>query len=182
MAWGKSGHGKAEQGIDPGLQEQPGQVHAAGGGGLGMGVGQPGVHRNQGNLNAKGQQKGAEQQDFGGGAQWPMLHQLIYRKGVNPGLVSMQDIQGDEGDEHQQTAGQGVKQELDGRVDPVLMPPDAHQEEHGNNLDFPKEIKEQQIGGQEEAGQGALQEKDEEKEGADLEVDGLPGDRARKRY
>ena len=109
-------------------------------------------------------------------AQGRVLHQLVHRKGVNPGLVAMDDIEGDEGDEHQQAAGQGVEEELDGRVDAVFVAPDAHQEKHGDDLDFPKEIKEQQISGQKEAGQGALQKQNEEKEGAYLEVDGLPGD------
>ncbi len=141
-----------------------------------MGVGQPGMHRQQRDLDAEGQQKGGEQEDFGGAPQGSMLRQLVDREGVNPGRLPVEDVEDQQGDEHHQAAGQGVQQELDGRVDAVLVPPDAHQEEHGDDLDLPKEVKEQQIGGQKEAGQGALQEQDEEIEGAVLKIDGPPGD------
>ena len=84
------------------------------------------MHRQEGDLDAEGQEKGGEQQDFGGAPQRPVLGQLVHREGVNPGLLPMQDIEDQEGDEHHQAAGQGVQQELDGRVDAVLVPPDAH--------------------------------------------------------
>ena len=54
---GKQGEGKAEQGVKAGLQEHAGQVDAAGGGGLGVGVGEPGVHRHHGYLDDEGQQQ-----------------------------------------------------------------------------------------------------------------------------
>ncbi len=57
----------------------------------------------------------------------------------------------------EQTAAQGEQNKLDCGIDPPLMAPDAHQEKHGNDLDFPKQIKEQEIGGHEQAHDAGFQ-------------------------
>ena len=56
------------------------------------------------------------------------------------------------------------------------MAPEAHQEKHGDDLDFPKEVKEQEIGGHEQAHDAGFQKEEKEMEGADLGRNGAPGD------
>ena len=56
------------------------------------------------------------------------------------------------------------------------MAPEAHQKKHGNDLDFPKEIKEHEISGHEQAHDAGLQKQQKEMEGAHLDCDGPPGD------
>ncbi len=101
-AWaarGKSGKGEAEKTVKSGLQEQAGQIQAAGRGGLGVGVGQPGMQGHDGNFDGKRQHKGRIEQNFRGEAK-VRVHQLRKRKGIDPGLLPMEHIEGHQGDEH----------------------------------------------------------------------------------
>jgi len=50
----------------------------------------------------------------------------------------MQQVKGDHGHQHQQTARQRVEKELDGGVAATLMAPDADQEEERQEHRFPE--------------------------------------------
>ena len=54
---GKERESEAEKSIKSGFQEQAGQIQAAGRGGLGVSVGQPGMQRHDGNFDGKPQHK-----------------------------------------------------------------------------------------------------------------------------
>ena len=56
----------------------------------------------------------------------------------------------DQRDQHQHRAEERVQEELDRRVHPVFMAPDTDQEEHGHNLDFPEQVEEKEVRGQED--------------------------------
>ena len=54
--WGTAA-GEADQAVGGGLQEDAGEVHGAGGGRLGVGVRQPGMHRHHWHLHCEGDEK-----------------------------------------------------------------------------------------------------------------------------
>ena len=101
---------------------------------------------NDGDFDGKGQEKGGIDPALSGGAQM-RLHQLGICKGVDPGLRPMDEVEGDQGHQHQEAAAEGEQGELDGGVHPPFVAPDADHEEHGNDLDFPEQVKQEEIGG-----------------------------------
>ena len=62
---GKERIAETDQSVGPGLEQQPGQDHAAGGRCIGVGVGKPGMQRNDREFDRKGQQKGGIQPESG---------------------------------------------------------------------------------------------------------------------
>ena len=80
------------------------------------------------------------------------------RKSVLAGLCTMDQIEPDQGDQHKVTPGMGVEDKLDSGINPLILAPDTDQEEHRNNLDLPEEIKEEEIGGQEDSHNGSFHE------------------------
>src|SRR5438270_811853 len=54
-------------------------------------------------------------------------------------------VQPDDADQHEDGAGHGVEHEFDGGVDAALMSPDADEEVHGDEHDFPEEEKEKEV-------------------------------------
>ena len=65
----------------------------------------------------------------------------------------MQEVQAQDGDQHQKTAKLREKDELESGIDTALMSPDANQEVQRHEHDFPKETEEQQVHCQEHTGQ-----------------------------
>ena len=86
------------------------------------------------------------------------MQELVKGKGIDPGLAAMDDKEPHQGDQHEEAAAEGKEHKLDRGIDFSVMPPDADEEKHGNELDFPEQIEEQQIGGHKEAHEAAFQE------------------------
>ena len=57
-------------------------------------------------------------------------------------------VQVQDGRQHEQRSGQGEDDELDGRVQPPLPAPDADDEVHGDQHQFPKHVEREQVDGQ----------------------------------
>jgi hypothetical protein len=70
-------------------------------------------------------------------------------------------VQVDDGGEHQHRAGHRVEEELDGRVDAPLVSPDADQEVHRDERDFPEHVEKEQVERCEDADYSEFQEKQE---------------------
>ena len=66
---------------------------------------------------------------------------------MNDGVVERAGpvVEVDDGDQHQHRAGHGVQEELHGRVDAPLVSPDADQEIHRDQRDFPENVKQEQV-------------------------------------
>jgi hypothetical protein len=60
-------------------------------------------------------------------------------------------IEADQSNQHEEAAGHGENDEFYGRSPSLFVSPDAHQEEHGDNLDFPEKIEQKEIRGHENA-------------------------------
>ncbi len=83
------------------------------------------------------------------------------------------EVEGQDRHQHQRGTGQGVEEELHGRVDAVLAAPAPDQEVHGDQAELEEDVEEQQVQGQEDADHRALQDQHQGQIDADLVVDML---------
>ncbi len=72
------------------------------------------------------------------------------------------EIDGQYAQEHEHRAGQGVEEELDGRVLLFRPPPDADEEVHGHQGDLPEDIEQDQVQGDEHAEHADLEDQEPE--------------------
>ena len=63
--------------------------------------------------------------------------------------------------QHQNGAGEGVKEELDGCVDAPFTAPQADEEVHGDEGEFPEDVKQHHIQGEEHAQHTHFQQQEE---------------------
>ena len=78
----------------------------------------------------------------------------------------MVEVEGQDGQQHEHAAGQGVEEELDGRVlGPVLgLAPDADEQVHGHQADLPEDVEQDQVQGDKDAEHAHLQQEEEQEE------------------
>ena len=93
--------------------------------------------------------------------------QLEVVEGVDAGLAAVDDVQGEDGDQHEQAADLGEQEELDGRIHAPLVPPQGDQEEHGDEHHLEEEVEEEQVEGAEHPDQGGDRPQQHEVEEAD---------------
>ena len=139
---GKERDREADEAVDAELEEHPGQDDAAGGGGLGVGIGKPGVYREEGDLDGEAQGEGEKAEHAGPACNRVLLHRgvdLLDAKGSRV-LVEVENRQ-----EHQQAARHGVDKELHRRPDPFGAAPDPDQQVHGDQHDLPEYVEEYEI-------------------------------------
>src|SRR6185312_6804236 len=75
----------------------------------------------------------------------PRVRQGEIVEGQGPGLPVMNEIERQDGDEHQKAAALGEEEELDRRVDSPLMPPDRNEEIHREEHQLPEEEEKEEI-------------------------------------
>ena len=73
----------------------------------------------------------------------------IEAEGIYTGLPAMNQVDADDGQQHQQGTGQGENKELDCRINLASMPPYADQEKHRDQHHLPEEIEKEEIQGRE---------------------------------
>ncbi len=71
-------------------------------------------------------------------------------------------------------SGHGVQEEFEGGVNAALVAPDADQEVHGDQRNFPEDEEQEEIERAEDANQSKFKQQQERKELFDVLVDGLP--------
>ncbi len=81
-----------------------------------MGIRQPGMQREERELDGKGQEEGGEQPELGIGGELG-LQQFMQPEGGHTALLGVQQVQGDDRQQHQQRTEHGEEEELDRRVD-----------------------------------------------------------------
>jgi hypothetical protein len=69
----------------------------------------------------------------------------------------VQPEQGDDADQHEQAAGQGVDEELDRRVHPPLAAEGADQEVGRDQHGLPEDVEQEQVQAHEDADHGRLE-------------------------
>ncbi len=143
------------------LQQHPGQEHASRGGRLHVGQGQPGVQGEEGHFHGKAGEEGQKNPGLGGQAQRPQ-GQAVAQGGdgesQRPGLVGVPDHDRQQSQESQHAAGESEKEELDGRVTPLLAAPDADEEKQRQQRELEADVKEDDIPGGEDAQHPRLQQ------------------------
>jgi len=106
-----------------------------------MGVGQPGVEREAGDLKGKAQEEAPEGQTRQ--QKPPSRRQVVERLSSRCGY-DIERARGEVGQqnrqEHSYGAYQGVDKELDRGITPVLAAPDADQQVHRHEADFPENV------------------------------------------
>ncbi len=128
---GQEREGEAQEAIGPHFQEHGGEDHGARGGRLHVGVGQPGVEGEHRDLDGEADEEGPEDPLLGGQRQID-FHQLADLKRVEAELVEVGEIEGQDAEQHEHAARQGVQEELDGGVEFSGTAPDADDEVHGD--------------------------------------------------
>src|SRR5712671_2064453 len=84
-------------------------------------------------------------------------------------------MQPDDADEHENRAGHGVQHEFDGGVDAPLVSPDADQEIHGDQHDFPEQEEEKEVKREKHADDADFEHQQHDEEFFDAVVDAVPG-------
>src|SRR5262249_44909862 len=155
-----------------------GQHDRSGGGRFDVGVGQPGVQREQRNLDREGNEEGEEQENLGlpGEADASAAESLEQRRVVE---ASANVIEIDHRAQHQNAAGHRVEEELHRGVDAPVVAPHSDEEVHGDKRNFPEHIEEEQIQRHEYANDTKFEQQQERVEERRLFLDVVPGDEHR---
>jgi hypothetical protein len=168
-------HHEAQHAVRPRLQQQPGQDHAAGRGRLGVGVGQPGVERHHRQLHRERDEE-AQHDPQRRPRRERGSQQLLVLVGVDARRLVVEEVQGEDGDQHQEAAHLREDEELHGRVEAPLVPPDGDQEVHGHEHQLPGEVEEEEVHRQEDAGDPRQHPEQVQVEEAHAFLDLRPGD------
>ena len=128
---------------------------------LNVGVGQPGMKREQRHLDRKRQGKGGKQPALGVERN-DQLVQVQQIEGHHPLLAVVQIGYIQDRHQHQQAADHGVQQKFEGRINAARPAPDADQEIHRDQHDLPEHVEQEQVNGHEGAQHAGLQEQEKE--------------------
>ena len=93
------------------------------------------------------------------------LHQVESAGGV---------IEPEDADEHEDRAGHGVEHEFNGGVDAALVAPDADEQGHRDEHDFPEEEEEEKVEREENADDADFEHQQHDKKFFDSVMDAVP--------
>ena len=152
---------EADEAVATQLQHHAGQDHRACRGRLHVRVRQPRVERPHGHLDGEGQEERQEGKELeraveAVGAQRQVVEGAL--PGAGRGLEG--EGRGQDGHQHQQRADERVEDELDRRVDAVGAAPDADDQVHRHQDDFPEDVEEEHVQGQEDAQHAHFQDQE----------------------
>src|SRR5215469_13271434 len=160
--------------IGTGFQKDARKVHRSCRWRLGMCVGQPRVKRKERHFDGKGHEEGQEEKHFGACAQHqlPALNKLLNHYKIEAaGLV----VQPNDAHQHEDRTGHGVKQELDGGVEPSFVPPNANQKCQRNQLEFPEKEEKKQVERKKDADHARFEKQEHDVKFLDPVLDIVPG-------
>ncbi len=164
---GKHGDREAQEAVSAHLQQNARQDHRSGRRRLHVGVGQPGMHGPHGHLDRERGEEGQPEPDLQLGIEM-IVQELGDRGGVGDA------DHGQDGRQHQHRSQQGVEEELEGRIDPVLAAPDADDQEHRDQLAFEEDVEDHDIEGAEHPYDQSLQDQEGDHIFQDPGLDRLP--------
>jgi len=139
----------ADQAIRAHLEQDARQDHAHFGGRVGMGVGQPGMEREHRYLYGESQEDQQERQQLqadGNTQKRCCAADQVLREIDHTGRrAALAEIQHQDTNQHEDAAKERIQQELPGRIDAPrhavfdgFVAPDADEQEHRGQLDFPE--------------------------------------------
>ena len=133
-----------------------------------VGIGQPRVQGPHRDFDRKGGGEGNEEPhlDIRGNA--ALGNQLGHREGV------ALNAKPDDGKQHQNGTSHRVEEELDGGIDAARSAPDADQEVHRHEGEFPEDVEQEQVLREEDAHHADFQQQEEDHEILDAVFDGCP--------
>src|SRR5690606_3618743 len=102
-------------------------------------------------LDGEGGEEAEHEPHFGGTGKL-RAEQLEIIECVVAGIGAVNEIEAKYRKQHKQAARLCKNEELERGVSPVLMPPDADEKIHGDQHHFPEEVKQEEVHGQEDAG------------------------------
>ena len=159
---------EAHKAVGAHLQQHAGQHDAARGRRVGMRVGQPGVEREHRHLDGEAQEQRQEDQVLGGqpdedgfGRHPHVVDQLddVERQFAGAVIaVAVEEVERQDAQQHEHRAEQRVEEELDCRIQPPPVPPDADQEVHRHQHDLPEDVEQEEIQRHEDAQHAGFQE------------------------
>ena len=172
--FGEERQAETQDAVGAELQHDAGENHGAGRGRFGMRVRQPGVQREQRNLDRERQEERAEEQQLGARREGELsrLHQAQdVRQVERAGLA----IEPQDGDQHQDRAEHRVQNEFHGGVDAALVAPHADHEIHGDQRQFPEDEEQEEVERNENADHGRLDHQQRDEEAFHIFTDRFPG-------
>ena len=161
---GQEGQREADEAVGPHLQEDAGQDHGARGGGLDVGVGEPGVEREHRHLDREAQEEGEEDPELQVRGD-PHLHPhrvVEAARRLEARQLLRVEVEGEDAEQHHHRAGQGVEEELDGGVEAPRAAPDPDEEVHRDEHHLPEHVEEEHVEGAEDAQHPRLQQQQED--------------------
>src|SRR5713226_6165051 len=177
---GEERQAEANHAVGAHFQEHAGEDDGAGGGRFHVGVGQPGVEREERDFDGESQEEGEEEvhllergQTDGAGLQHLLDGGEIEGAAWDRGRTEI--VQPDDAHEHEDGAGHGVEHEFDGRVDAALVSPDADEEVHGDEHDFPEKEEEEEVQREEDADHADFEHQQHDEKFLDAVLDAVPG-------
>ena len=161
----KQRHGEAKQAVGAELQQQGGQQHGAGRGGLGMGVRQPGVDGEQGDFHGKTGEESPEEPPLG--FQWQRgTGERGEREGPLAGEQEVLVVQRHETDQQHHRPEHRVNQKLHGGRRRAFAAVTGHQEVHGDQHDLEAEEEQQKVESEKATQHGGFEQQEPGVEGA----------------
>ena len=161
---GEDRQAEAVEAVGAHLQQDAGEDHRAGRRGLDVGVGEPGVEREHRDLDREAEEEGEEDPDprAPDGGRRPELQQLDHVEGPRPQRLAGLEVEGDDAEQHQHRAEQGVEEELDRGVELPRPAPDADDEVHRHQHHFPEDVEEEEVERAEDAQHPDFEEQEED--------------------
>ena len=170
----KQRHREPEEAVGPDLEHHGGQQHAARGRCLDVGIRQPGVERKDRHLDREGDRERREEPGSERAHHTRVLQHMIVGEGDVARDALDSPHQRHDRHQHQQRAGHGVDEELDGGVEPVGAAPDPDDEIHRDQHDLEEDVEQEEVEGDEDADQAGEQREHQRVEPALLLRDVAP--------
>ncbi len=174
----EQGEVEADDAVGAQLGHDAGEEDRTGGGRLAVGVGRPGVEREDRRLHGEGGREGQEQQ-HPGRARQVRVGEGPHVEGRHARLRGVDRDEGEDPDEQEGGGAEGVEEELPGRVPAPLVAPAGDQEIDRNERELEEDEEQEQVEGEEAAQAARLEHEDPHDEG--LVAGAVAGGRERDR-
>src|SRR5215216_5050658 len=138
-ALGKQGYGHRDQAVGPKLGQNTGEQHVGGSRAGDIHVQKPAVQRDGGHLDEQPEEDEGGHGDLGRLREAATATEVVHRVGVSENTESQESGQ------HHRRAEERIDEEFDRGRTPVLVPPHADEQVHGDQRDLEEDVEQDQI-------------------------------------
>ena len=172
----EEGQVEAQETVGAHLQQDTRQDDRTGGRRFHVRIRQPGMQRPHRDFDGKSQAQtpGTARSEYSPGCR-------LWRSAPAPRTCLAVDAQPQDGQQHQDRASHRVEEELDRRINAARSAPDADQEVHRHQGEFPEDVEQEQILRQEDTHHAHFEQQEEDHEVLDALFDRRPGGEDRDR-